>query len=387
MRGILLFSLVFFLISAATPPKRSFYVDVPYESQTQFKTLIEEGWELGGIDRPNRIITLVVPEEKMDQARSLRTSRVRAIPPAPDSQYKRPDQVEAFLKTVERNYPHLAYVRSIGKSLNGKEIYAVKLGNRFVANPLGKKVALFDAMHHAREVMTVEVALDIVNYLTQNYDSDPQVQKWMNQNDIWVVPMVNPDGNNIVWSNDSMWRKNARGGYGVDINRNYPTDWNTCNGSSGNRSDETFRGDSAASEPETQALMALASQIKPTISISYHSFSEIVIYPYGCKPKKITDNHRAIYEGVGKELANLLVRDSGSGSYDAGTSYELLYNVDGGSLDWMYSANKTMAFVIEVNGTNQGFQPSYSQWREISVQRQRKGWQFILDKLETTQLP
>jgi len=204
----------------------------------------------------------------------------------------------------------------------------------------------------------------------------------MNKYNIWVVPMVNPDGNNRVWSSSSMWRKNTRGGYGVDINRNYSEDWGTCNGSSGSQSSEIYRGPSPGSEPETEALMDLAARIQPKFNISYHSFSEIVIYPFGCRPKTIPSPDRDLYERVGRELAAVLVRDSGSGSYQAGTAYELLYNVDGGSLDWMYAKHNIMSYVVEVNSSAQGFQPSYNTWRDISVQRQRKGWQYILDQMD-----
>ena len=80
--------------------------------------------------------------------------------------------------------------------------------------------------------------------------------------------MLNVDGNNIVWTTDNMWRKNARGQgnnvYGVDLNRNYSYAWNSCNGSSGSTSSETYRGASAASEPETQALMKLGLMTVPT---------------------------------------------------------------------------------------------------------------------------
>lgn len=183
-----------------------------------------------------------------------------------------------------------------------------------------------------------------------------------------------------------MWRKNTRGGYGVDVNRNYPEAWGSCNGSSSNKNDDTYRGSGPGSEPETVALTQLAERIRPRMNISYHSFSEIVIYPFGCSPKHVPSPDRTIYEGLGRELASKLVRDSGQGSYNPGTSYELLYNVDGGSIDWMYAKFKTLSFVIEMNGDSLGFQPSYAQWRDITVQRQRAGWQFMLDKMETTQL-
>jgi carboxypeptidase T len=380
MQALLAFIGGLFLSAGLPVPEREHYVEVPYSGLADLKVLVERGLDVGGINLEKGTVTLVVKEGGLRQVSDLRIVSKREIR-TPDSQFKKPADVEKALKDTEGSYPHLARVEVIGKTEDGQDLYAINLTARFVIPNTPKKTVLFDAMHHAREVMTTEVALDIVDYLTKNYETDEKVQKWMNQYSIWVVPMMNPDGNSRVWNQDSMWRKNGKGGYGVDVNRNYPYAWNACNGSSGSKSSETYRGPSAGSEMETQAITALASRIKPMIAVSYHSFSEIVIYPFGCSPKKIPAPDADTYLTVGKELAKTLVRDSGSGSYKAGTSYELLYDVDGGSVDWMYSQLKTMAFVIEINGDSLGFQPSYSKWRDVTVQRQRAGWQYVLDRM------
>src|SRR5690606_10153735 len=116
-----------------------------------------------------------------------------------------------------------------------------------------------------------------------------------------------------------------------------------------------YRGSDPGSEPETKALMHLAEAIAPKIHISYHSFSEMVIYPFGCSPERIPVQHRSRYESMGRSLASKLVRDSGAGTYRAGTTYELLYNADGGAPDYMYQKFKTLSFVIEINASSQGF--------------------------------
>jgi len=376
-----MFKSLFFLCVALPALANEYYVKVPYKNFEDLKTFTEQGFDIGGINREKKRVTLVLREDQLAQTRGLRILSKRAVG-RPDSKYKKPVDIERLLVEAENNYPSLVKVESIGKSVDGQQIWAARITNSFVISEKPKQAVIFDSMHHAREVMTPEVTLDIVDYLTKNYESDPKVKKWVDSYEIWVVPMVNPDGNNKVWNNSSMWRKNTRNGYGVDVNRNYPYEWNACNGSSGSTSSETYRGPSAGSEPETQALMNLASRVKPMFNISYHSFSEIVIYPYGCSPKHIPAPDRTIYEGVGKELGKKLVRDSGNGTYSPGTSYELLYDVDGGSIDWMYAAEKIMAFVIEINGDNQGFQPSFNTWRDKTVQRQRAGWQYILDRME-----
>jgi hypothetical protein len=122
--------------------------------------------------------------------------------------------------------------------------------------------------------------------------------------------------------------------------------------------------------------MNLVATIKPKFNISYHSYSELVIYPEGCRGNRASEQ----VVQIGKELASKLKKDTGSGTYAPGTAYELLYQVDGGDIDWMYNAHEVMPFVIEVNSSSQGFQPSYSRWRNKTIEGQRPGWQFILDK-------
>jgi hypothetical protein len=174
-----------------------------------------------------------------------------------------------------------------------------------------------------------------------------------------------------------MWRKNTREGYGVDINRNYPYAWGSCNGSSGSTYSDTYRGPSAGSEPETQAMMGLVARIQPVMSISYHSYSELVIYPYGCDGQHAPE--RETIEAVGHSLASRLPKDGTLGTYDPGTSWELLYAVDGGDIDWYYNEHNVLPYVIEVNSSTQGFQPSFT-WRQRTVEKMRAGWGYILDR-------
>ena len=228
-------------------------------------------------------------------------------------------------------------------------------------------------MHHAREVMTPEVAIDIAEYLASRYQEDDQVKNWVNSNEIWVLPMLNVDGNNKVWNGSTMWRKNVAGGHGVDINRNYPYKWSSCNGSSGSTWSQTYRGPEAGSEPETQALMGLISSTRPVFSISYHSYSELVLYPFGCRGEK-TVTHDLI-ASIGKKLGDIL-------DYTHGTPWEILYSVDGGDIDWMYAEYQVIPYVLELNSSKEGFQPSYAKWRDKTVLKNRPAWQYLLDRLD-----
>src|SRR5690606_35297117 len=129
---------------------------------------------------------------------------------------------------------------------------------------------------------------------------------------------------------------------GVDLNRNYPKGWGSCNGSSGSRTSDTYRGEAPASEPETQAMMKLIQKIRPVFDISYHSYSELVLYPFGCRGQK-TQTEEVVAK-IGREMGTLL-------KYEPGTPWEILYSADGGDIDWMYDEYQVIPYVIEINST------------------------------------
>lgn len=340
------------------------------------------GMDIAGVNRKASQVDVVVNEWDLErlQAAGFNVSFDRAqklYDKGLDSEYKDPSEVYAILKELADRFPEIAKLESIGKSSEGRDIWSLKISDEVETDDATESAVLFNGMHHAREVMTPEVVLDAAEWLLTNYAAgDKKAINWVNNTEIYLVPMLNVDGNAKVWSGSRMWRKNTNYGHGVDINRNYPYQWGACNGSSGSTWSDTYRGPSAGSEPEAQALMGLVSRVKPVFDISYHSYSEIVIYPMGCKGARTAGN-RAVVEGIGASLGALV-------DYEPGTAWELLYSVDGGDIDWMYAAEQVLPYVLEVNSSRQGFQPSYSQWRDVTVNRVRPSWQHLLDRLSAS---
>ena len=330
--------------------------------------------DVAGIDIKNASADVLVNESELkkleDMGFDVSVIMSKSLMRGPDPQYKNPAEIEKLLHDFNTQFPELTEIKEVGKSLQGRSIWALKITNRKISG--SKPSVLFNGMHHAREVMGPEVALDIIETLLRGYGKDNRITHWVDSNQIWVLPMFNVDGNNIVWTNDTMWRKNARDSYGVDINRNYPFAWGSCNGSSAARWAQDYRGPSAASEPETNVMMKLVSEIRPVFDISYHSYSELVIYPMGCDGQR-TQNADVV-ETIGKEMGKSI-------GYTAGTAWETLYSVDGSDIDWMYSTYQVIPYVIEVNSSRDGFQPDYSK-RQPTVELNRKAWQLLLDRLD-----
>ena len=356
----------------------SVHADKNYTSVMKF--LQKEGFDVLGVDLKKKIIDLNVSEDELKELISkgikFEVESQKALAAKVDERYLNPDEIKEILVETNKSYPEITKLVLVGTTLEGREIWAIKISDNAQGHDIKEPAILFNGMHHSREVMTTEVTTDIISYLTKNYLTRPEVKNWVDNNEIYVLPMLNLDGNTKVWEGDNMWRKNARGGYGVDINRNYPTSWGACNGSSGWKTSQTYRGDAPASEPETNALMDFVAKIKPVFNISYHAYSELVIYPMGCNGQR-TKNQKVV-EGIGKEIGSLL-------NYQPGTSWETLYSVDGSDIDWMYTEHQVIPYVIEVSPRSDGFQPDYSK-RDATVELNRKGWQHLLTKLGSSRV-
>ena len=334
--------------------------------------------DIAGVDIDNNTADVVINQTEYDQLIQVglnpEIKMTKNIMKAPDQNYKTPDEIYAILKDYAAKYPDLASLQEVGKSLQGRSIWALKISDKATLKESGESAVLFNGMHHAREVMGPEVNLDIIEYLLTRYGTDEKVTHWVDSNEIWVMPMFNVDGNNIVWTQNAMWRKNARNGYGVDINRNYPYGWNACNGSSGSTGAQDYRGPNPASEPETQVMMNLIKTIRPVFDISYHSYSKLVLYPFGC-PGNPAPNDDVMGE-IGKSMGTLL-------GYKAGPTWSTIYSADGGDIDWMLMEYQVIPYVVELNSSSEGFQPSYT-IRKPTVELNRKAWQLLLDRLDAS---
>ena len=301
-----------------------------------------------------------------------------------DSRYMNPEKVEQNLKALQQKYPQFTRLEKIGTSVMGRPIWALLVSstpNLRSSQYLSKPSILFDGLHHAREIMTPEVVLDVgAAALSTLSGGSRQATELVSRWNIWIVPMLNVDGSDIVWNKDSYWRKNARAQnnrvFGVDINRNYSFTWNKCSGSSNSTGAQDYRGPNPNSEPETQALINLAQIIRPVAYLSYHSFSEMVLYPYGCRGVFTGENE--LISRIANEVAQKLPSDSGRGNYTAGTPWQLLYSADGDSMSYMHGEFGAVAFTFEIN---KAFQPDYS-LRNPTVEKHRSAWVYLLQRFD-----
>jgi carboxypeptidase T len=260
-------------------------------------------------------------------------------------------ELETDLRILERDHPGLASVREIGETLEKRKILALKISDNAAANE-SEPAVLFMGCHHAREWISVEVPFLFGKYLLDNYDLDPQVRSLVDASEIWIVPVVNPDGLEYSIHVYRYWRKNRRanadGTFGVDINRNYGYAWGADNeGSSGYPGSDIYRGTGPFSEPETAAVRTLfqGAAIDFRAMISFHSYGQYILYPWGYTAAPAPDD--ASLGAVAGAMAGLMAGVQGT-VYTDGQASRTLYVTNGDTVDWAYSLRGAPAFTIEL---------------------------------------
>ncbi len=251
----------------------------------------------------------------------------------------------------------------IGLSLEGNDIWALKISDNPEIDEEEPEV-FYNAYIHAREAITIEVLLHFMHHLTDNYGTDQRVTDIVDGRELWFVPFMNPDG--VLYNEATnpggggMWRKNRRnngdGSWGVDLNRNYGYMWGyDDSGSSPYGSSETYRGTGPFSEPASQVIRDFTNAHEFTASLTYHSYSNLYIYPWGYDNIYTPDHDTFV------SIADQLSQFNG---YAPGTAWELLYPVNGDTDDWFYGDDAIhpaiFALTPEVGSGSDGFWPSES---------------------------
>ncbi|MEV8349285.1 M14 family metallopeptidase [Streptomyces niveus] len=276
--------------------------------------------------------------------------------PSADSRYHNYAEMNAEINQRIAAHPNLISKRVIGKSYEGRDIIAVKISDN-VATDEAEPEVLFTHHQHAREHLTVEMALYLIRELGDDYGTDPRVANAVNSREIWIVPDVNPDGGeyDIATGSYRSWRLNRQPNsgstrVGTDLNRNWAFQWGCCGGSSTTPGSETYRGPRAESAPEVKVVSDFArsrvvggkQQLKA--AIDFHTYSELVLWPYGytkadTAPGMTLDDRNA-FAAVGGKMA-------ASNGYTAEQASDL-YITDGSIDDWLWGNQKVFAYTFEM---------------------------------------
>ena len=268
--------------------------------------------------------------------------------------------MEKQLKAWAEEHSDICVLESIGKSCEDRDIWALKISDNVKENE-PEPAAMLMGAHHAREWPSVEVPMAVAKKILSEYADNEEIKKLVDNREIWIVPMVNPDGVVYSMEKSKFWRKNRRsnngGTYGVDLNRNYGYEWGNV-GASNSGSSDTYHGTGAYSEPESSAIKKLAEREKFQASISYHTYSELILYPFGYG-YNIPNPDRKVFVKMAEDMARF-------NKYTPKNSAEL-YPAMGDSDDFLYGDLKVLSFTFELCST---FIPAASQissFNELNV--------------------
>ncbi len=279
----------------------------------------------------------------------------RDFPPA-DSGYHNYAELTAEVNALVAAHPNIAKKYSYGTSYEGRDLMVIKISDN-VAVDENEPEALFDAHQHAREHLTVEMAIYLLHMLIDNYGTEQRVTNIVNSREIWIAPDVNPDGGeyDIASGSYRSWRKNrqlnAGSSYiGTDLNRNWAYRWNGSSGSSGNPGSDTYRGAAPFSAPETQKLAdwvrsrVVDGKQQIRVGIDFHTYSELVLWPFGyteeTHPANMSADEYDTFKTIGQQMAS-------TNGYTPEQSSEL-YVADGDILDWLWGDQRIFAYTFEL---------------------------------------
>jgi carboxypeptidase T len=314
------------------------------------------GASIDSIDDETAAVTATADEARRIERLGYRVTRAQTEGfPAADSGYHDYAEMQAELDKAAKAYPQIMQKLSLGKSYEGRDMPLIKISDN-VAKDENEPEILYDSHQHAREHLTVEMALYLVKTFTQGYNKDPRITKLVNGREIWIAPDMNPDGGeyDLTGGRYHNWRKNRQptsGGYkGVDINRNWGYKFACCDGSSPVVSSETYHGPAAFSAPETQRLRDFVlsrriggvQQIKA--ALDFHTYSELVLWPYGYTTKSTAAGLGADQQKTFAALGGAFAKSNGYTPEQSSS----LYITDGSIIDWLWAAQGIWAFTFEM---------------------------------------
>ena len=277
-----------------------------------------------------------------------------------DARYHSYPEMVSHIKDIEAAHPDIVRVFSIGRSHTGRRLWAAEVSDN-VGTDEGEPEVLFDGLHHAREHLSAEQAIYVLDLLAGQYGKGTTIGKrvtdLVERRRTWIVFMVNPDGlqYDLGGRPYRAWRRNRQptpgsSRVGTDLNRNYGYKYGCCGGSSGQPGAWNYRGPKAWSAPETRAMRdfvlsrVVDGQQRIRTHISFHTAGELVLWPFGYTrqkvPRDMTDlDHRA-FRAMGVAMADL-------SDYTPKQSSGL-YPTDGDMIDWMYAKQRIFSFTFEL---------------------------------------
>ncbi|MCC6158143.1 MAG: zinc carboxypeptidase [Deltaproteobacteria bacterium] len=349
------------LVASATAPASDDLGDEPSLWQVRAPdaasrtALVEMGMDVLDVNTRSGLVTVLVSAIEVAelQAAGFAATPIGAIPrdmPNGYDAYHDYDESTAEIEALHDLAPDITRVFSIGVTHEGRELWALVISDNPDLNEADEPAFVLVAQHHAREILTVEVALGAARRIVEGYGVDERLTALVDSREIIIIPTINPDGALFDQISPSflLWRKNRRPSnapsfcWGVDLNRNYSMGWGGP-GASAVPCMLTWHGPSAFSEPETAALRDLITARDDVGTlITLHTYSELILWPWSHQSEPIDD---PVASESFETLANTF---AGFNGYTPQRGAEL-YLASGDTIDWAWGTLGIFAFTFELS--------------------------------------
>ncbi|KAH8239466.1 hypothetical protein KR032_004654 [Drosophila birchii] len=277
--------------------------------------------------------------------------------------FHRHAEINAYLDELAAAYPSRVKVQVAGQSYEKRDIKTITITNG--DGRANKSVIFLDAGIHAREWIAHAGGLYVIHQLVENFAANSDLLKDFD----WIIlPVVNPDGYEYTHTSSRLWRKTRKpitaSCYGTDANRNFDFHWGEVGASSYSCSD-TFKGETAFSEPETQIVrdLLLGLSGRGKFYLTLHSYGNYLLYPWGWT-SALPSSWRDMNE-VAEAGAEAIRKGTGT-KYTVGSSTNVLYAAAGGSDDYAFGvANFPISITMELPAGGTGFNPNANQIQDF----------------------
>ncbi|KAM9308046.1 carboxypeptidase A6 [Gastrophryne carolinensis] len=260
------------------------------------------------------------------------------------------EEIEQWMQHMNRTYPKLVHMFSIGTSYEGRPLYVLRLGRDPPSKKFVKREVWMDCGIHAREWIAPAFCQWFVKEAINTYKSDRAMRKILDLLYVYVMPVLNPDGYHYSWTYDRFWRKTRSkrrfNCYGVDANRNFNV--NFCKeGSSHNPCDNTYCGPHSESEPEVKAVSQFIYKRRKLIKIyiAIHAYAQMILYPYSYQYDAIP-NFKCVDAAAHKAMQ--AINSAYGVRYTYGPASTTIYLSSGSAIDWAYNHGIHYSFAFEL---------------------------------------
>lgn len=320
-------------------------IRVPYASLQTVKVFLESN------DIPYSVmikdVQELLDEEEAEIAKN--SERERGLRNINFGTYHNLDTIYQWMDTLVADHPKLVTKIQIGSSYENRPMYVLK----FSTGGDNRPAVWIDCGIHAREWVSQATGVWTANKIATDYGRDPSLTSYLDQMDVFLMIVTNPDGYVYTHTNNRMWRKTRSKNpgspcRGVDPNRNWDAGFGGP-GASKNPCSDSYHGPSPQSEVEVHNVVKFVKNHGNFKSfISVHAYSQLLMYPYGYSCTDVPDAPEL--DSLGRSAVKALSTLYGT-RYQVGSICKIIYQASGGSIDWSYNLGIKYSFAFELRDT------------------------------------